>query len=72
MLPQHDRLGMLDSLKTLSQATYYTRHFFIPLTWRSGLGSVIRIISKTAVAFGRAEQLAVFHEFLKFEEKFAF
>ncbi|KEY66276.1 hypothetical protein S7711_02741 [Stachybotrys chartarum IBT 7711] len=59
------------SLKTLSEATHYTRHFFIPLTWRTGHGSVVKIISKTAVAFGRAEQLVVFHGFLEFEEKVA-
>ncbi|KFA78743.1 hypothetical protein S40288_01623 [Stachybotrys chartarum IBT 40288] len=59
------------SLKTLSQSTHYRRHFFIPLTWRTGYGSVMKIISKTAVAFGRAEQLVVFHGFLEFEEKVA-
>jgi WD40 repeat protein len=59
------------SLKNLNGATYYTRHFFIPLTWHTGGDIVLRIISKNAVAFARGEQLIVFHGFLEFEEKVA-
>jgi len=57
------------NLKDLDRATHYMRHFFIPLTWRTGADTVIKIISKTAVAFGRGEQLIIFHGFLEFEEK---
>lgn len=57
------------SLKNLDKATHYMRHFFIPLTWRTGADTVIKIISKTAVAFGRGERLLIFHGFLEFEEK---
>lgn len=59
------------SLKNLSKATHYTRHFFIPLAWRTGANMVTKIVSKTVVAFGRGEQLFVFHGFLEFEEKVA-
>ncbi|CAI4213378.1 unnamed protein product [Parascedosporium putredinis] len=59
-------------LKNLSKATQYTRHFFIPLTWRAGGGIVIKAISKTAVAFGRGEQLIILHGFLELEEAVAF
>lgn len=55
--------------KNLKEANHYTRHFFIPLTWRIGSNPVVKIISKTALAFGRGEQLIVFHGFLEFEEK---
>lgn len=48
------------SLKNLDKATHYMRHFFIPLTWRTGADSVIKMISKTVVAFGRGEQLIIF------------
>jgi WD40 repeat protein len=57
------------SLKNLDKATHYMRHFFIPLTWRTGADTVTKIVSKTAVAFGRGEQLIIFHGFLEFEEK---
>lgn len=56
------------ALKNLHDATHYTRHFFIPPTWQTGTDVVLRIISKTAVAFARGEQLIVFHGFLEFEE----
>lgn len=56
------------TLKTLSKATQYTRHFFIPHTWRTG-ADVIKIISKTAVAFGRGEWLIIFQGFLELDEK---
>ncbi|KAH7324678.1 hypothetical protein B0I35DRAFT_388611 [Stachybotrys elegans] len=58
-------------LKNLNQATHYTRHFFIPLTWRTGPDCMIKIVSKSIVAFGRGEQLVVFHGFLEFEERVA-
>lgn len=57
------------TLKDLSDSTHYVRHFFIPPTWRSVDSTVIRIIDKTAVAFGRGEELMVFHGFLEFEER---
>lgn len=56
-------------LKNLRQTTHFTRHFFIPPTWHMGSEVVIGLISKTAVAFARGEQLIVFHGFLEFEEK---
>ncbi|KZL79517.1 hypothetical protein CI238_05843 [Colletotrichum incanum] len=66
-----DMSGWLCSinLKHLKQTTHFTRHFFIPLMWQTGTDIVIRIVSKTAVAFGRGEQLIIFHGFLEFEEK---
>lgn len=57
------------SLKNLDRATSYTRYFFIPPTWHTGGNVVIKVISKTAVAFARGEKLIVFHGFLEFEEK---
>jgi WD40 repeat protein len=56
------------TLKILSKATQYTRHFFIPHTWRTG-ADVIKIISKTAVAFGRGEWLIIFQGSLELDEK---
>ncbi|KAJ5178230.1 uncharacterized protein N7500_000929 [Penicillium coprophilum] len=55
-------------LKNMSKATRYTRHFFIPHTWRTG-ADVIKIISKTAVAFGQGEWLIIFQGFLDLDEK---
>lgn len=57
------------SLKNSKGLKSYTRHFFIPATWRTGSNPVIKVISKTALALGRGEQLFVFHGFLEFEEK---
>ncbi|KAK0372897.1 hypothetical protein CLIM01_09749 [Colletotrichum limetticola] len=59
------------NLRHLAEASHFTRHFFIPLTWRTGTDIVIKVVSKTAVAFGRGEQLIIFHGFLEFEEKVA-
>ncbi|KAK1634044.1 hypothetical protein BDP81DRAFT_451981 [Colletotrichum phormii] len=59
------------SLRHLAEASHFTRHFFVPLTWRTGTDVVIKVVSKTAVAFGRGEQLIIFHGFLEFEEKVA-
>jgi hypothetical protein len=66
-----DKTGWVCSLglKNLLHATHYTRHFFIPLTWHVGDTLVISVLSKTAVAFARGEDLIVFHGFLEFEEK---
>ena len=66
-----DAGGWVCSIKTkdLEEATHYTRHFFIPQTWRTGSDAIVKIISKSALAFGRGEQLIVFHGFLEFEEK---
>ncbi|KAL2024346.1 hypothetical protein VTK56DRAFT_8828 [Thermocarpiscus australiensis] len=57
------------SLRNLRHATHYTRHLFVPPTWHTGGDLVIEVLSKTAVAFARGEQLIVFHGFLEFEEK---
>jgi hypothetical protein len=59
-------------LKNWGRATHYTRHFFIPPTWHMGGDVVIGMISKTAVAFARGEQLVVFHGFVELEEKVPF
>jgi WD40 repeat protein len=66
-----DTKGWVSSigLKSLRLATHYTRHFFIPPTWHMGGDVVIGMVSKTAVAFARGEQVIVFHGFLEFEEK---
>jgi WD40 repeat protein len=66
-----DTRGWMSSigLKHLRQATYYTRHFFIPPTWYMGGDVVIAVVTKTAVAFARGEQLIMFHGFLAFEER---
>ncbi|KAJ5768911.1 hypothetical protein N7520_003470 [Penicillium odoratum] len=58
-------------LKNLDTAIHYTRHFFIPPTWRTGV-DVIKIISKSTVAFGRGEWLIIFHGFLELEEMVLF
>lgn len=39
------------------------------LTWRTGQDVVIKIISNSAVASRRGEQLMILHGFLEFEEK---
>ncbi|KAK3296669.1 uncharacterized protein B0H64DRAFT_106611 [Chaetomium fimeti] len=66
-----DTAGWISSvgLKRLRQAAHYTRHFFIPPTWYMGGDVVIAVVTKTAVAFARGEQLMVFHGFLEFEER---
>ncbi|KAK1719404.1 quinon protein alcohol dehydrogenase-like superfamily [Colletotrichum acutatum] len=57
------------SLRNIADAHHFTRHFFIPLTWRSEVDAVVKIVSKTAIAFGRGEHLMIFHGFLEFEER---
>lgn len=57
------------NLKSLKDATHYTRHFFIPLSWRTSSDAVVKVVSKSALVFARGEQLIVFHGFLEFEEK---
>lgn len=66
-----DTMGWMSSikLKNLRQADHYTRHFFIPLTWYVGSGTVLGVASKTAVAFARGEQVIMFHGFLDYEER---
>jgi WD40 repeat protein len=59
------------NIKNLEELTQYTRHFFIPQTWQIGGDVVIRIISKSILAFARGEQLILFHGFLDFEERLA-
>jgi hypothetical protein len=60
------------SLKAITDIKYYTRHFFIPLTWQTGAELSLSIISKSSVAFAHHDQLVVFHGFLEFEEKVLF
>jgi hypothetical protein len=60
------------SLKNMQDANHYSRHFFIPLTWRTGPEVVIRVLSKSTVAYGRGEQLVVFQGFLDFDEPVPF
>lgn len=57
------------NLKNLTEVTHYTRHFFIPLPWRTSSDAVVKVVSKSALAFARGEQLIVFHGFLEFEER---
>lgn len=66
-----DTTGWMCSLglKSLYRATHYTRHFFIAPTWYIGEKPVIKVLSKTAVAFARGEHMIVLHGFLDFEEK---
>ncbi|KAH6631000.1 hypothetical protein B0J18DRAFT_117751 [Chaetomium sp. MPI-SDFR-AT-0129] len=66
-----DTMGWMSSigLKHLRQAAHYTRHFFIPPTWYMGGDVVIAVVTKTAVAFARGEQLMMFHGFLDFEDR---
>jgi hypothetical protein len=56
-------------LKSLRQTTHFVRHFFILMTWHLGGDTAIGLISETAVAFAKGEQLVVFHGLLEFEEK---
>ncbi|KAI0131937.1 hypothetical protein BJ170DRAFT_611830 [Xylariales sp. AK1849] len=60
------------NLKGLEDATCYTRHFFIPLTWQTGTNLVVKVVSKNTVAFARGEHIVVFQGFLDFEEKVPF
>lgn len=60
------------NLKNSKDTTHYIRHFYIPFTWQTGTENIVKIISKTSVAFGRGEQLVVFHGFLDFEETMTF
>ncbi len=59
-------------LKSINSASSYTRHFFIPTTWQTGVDPIISIVSKSTVAFGRGEQLILFQGFLEFEDKVVF
>jgi hypothetical protein len=56
-------------LKSLRQTTHFARHFFIPMTWHLGGDTAISLISKTAVAFAKGEELVVFYGLLEFEAK---
>lgn len=53
-------------------AEHYSRHFFIPYTWRIGSELVLKIISKDSVAFGRRGVPIIFHGYLHFENKVKF
>lgn len=57
------------NINNMEDRTYYTRHFFIPPTWRTGSDAVVKIVSKSTLAFGRGEQLIIFHGFLELEER---
>ncbi|KAH6637294.1 WD40-repeat-containing domain protein [Chaetomium tenue] len=56
-----DTMGWMSSirLKNLRQASHYTRHFFIPPTWYVDTGAVLGVVTKTAVALSRGEQLII-------------
>ena len=66
-----DAKGWVCSLSTKSSKTaqFYTRHFFIPRKWQFGSKLLIRIVSRTSIAFAYGENLTVFHGFLDLEEK---
>ncbi|KAH9893768.1 WD40-repeat-containing domain protein [Xylariomycetidae sp. FL2044] len=70
-----DNKGWVCSIqaKTMESVDHYTRHFFIPLTWQTGLEEpILRVISKSSVAFAHQDRLVVFNGFLDFEEKIFF
>lgn len=48
------------------------RHFFVPPTWMVETDLLVRVVSKSSVAFVHRDELIVFHGFLDFEEKVAF
>lgn len=60
------------SIKTLSNPTFYIRHFFIPPFWQTGSDASIRIVSKNSVAFAYRDSLIIFHRFLDVNEKVHF
>ena len=56
-------------VKAIHNVKFYTRHFFIPLTWQTASELAIKAISKSSIAFAHQDQLKIFHGFLDFEEK---
>ncbi|KAK4186125.1 hypothetical protein QBC35DRAFT_554885 [Podospora australis] len=62
------------SLKNLSSAKSYTRHFFIPSVWQTGSGTetIAKVVNKTTVAMAHRDEIAVLSRFLEFKHKTAF
>ncbi|KAI1084013.1 hypothetical protein F5B20DRAFT_526327 [Whalleya microplaca] len=69
-----DRKGWICSidLKTSAAMDFYTRHFFIPLTWQTSPDLRLCITSRSTIAIAHEDQLMIFHGFLDFEEKVYF
>lgn len=56
-------------VRNVPQVGHYLRHFFMPPSWQTGRRPIVQLISETALAFARTEQLIVVDGFLDFEEK---
>lgn len=61
-----DRAGWVCSLSTrnISQAKSYTRHFFIPPSWRARGEFMVKIVAKNSLAIGHKDDVVIVHGFM--------
>ena len=58
------------NIDTVSPERFYTRHFFIPLQWHSGIDKLaLHVTNKGHILLAVKNEVAVFHNGLNFEER---
>ncbi|KAK7723043.1 hypothetical protein SLS63_009072 [Diaporthe eres] len=69
-----DRGGWVCSLsiKNISEAKSYTRHFFIPPFWRVRGDFMIKVVAKNSLAIAHKDDVVVVHGFMDFNYKMDF
>lgn len=69
-----DRGGWVCSLsiKNISEAKSYTRHFFIPPFWRVRGDFMVKVVAKNSLAIAHKDDLVIVHGFMDFSYKMDF
>jgi hypothetical protein len=69
-----DRDGWIGSLsiKGISEAKYYTRHFFLPTFWRTRGDFMIKVVAKNILVVAYKDDTVVVHGFMDFTHKIDF
>lgn len=69
-----DRSGWVCSLsiKNISEAKSYTRHFFIPPFWRVRGDFMVKIVAKNSIVIAHRDDVVIVHGFMDFSHKMDF
>lgn len=58
--------------KSISDAQFYARHFYVPPFWRAGGHSLIKILSKNSLAIAYRDDVVIVQGFMDFTQKVYF
>lgn len=69
-----DRGGWVCSLsiKNISEAKSYTRHFFVPPFWRVRGDFMVKVVAKNSLAIAHKDDIVIVHGFMDFSHKMDF